>query len=349
MATSPDDRRARLSDIATHAGVSEATVSRVLNDRPGVASGTRATVLTALDVLGYDRPTRLRPKAVSLVGLIVPELSNPVFPAFAQAVETSLARRGLTPVLCTQTLDGIHEDEYVEMLLDRGVAGLICISGQHADTHTSVERYQRLRDQGLPLVLVNGYREGVDATFVSADDAAAMHLAVSHLADLGHTRVGLAVGQDRYVPVQRKVAGFVDSLRRRLGLDEEEARALVATSFFTLEGGASAAQALVERGASAIVCGSDVMALGVVRQARAMGLQVPADLSVVGYDDSPLMGFTDPPLTTIRQSVAAMGQAAASALVAEIHGEPAPRRELVFAPELVLRRTTAAAPRRSVV
>src|SRR5699024_11234538 len=98
-----------------HAGVSEATVSRVLNDKPGVGSETRKAVLTALDVLGYERPARLRQRSAGLVGMVIPELGNPVFPMFAQAAEGALAQRGYTPVLCTQTPGGITEDEYVEL------------------------------------------------------------------------------------------------------------------------------------------------------------------------------------------------------------------------------------------
>ena len=98
--------RARLSDIAQQAEVSEATVSRVLNDRPGVAPETRQAVLTALDVLGYERPARLRKRSAGLVGLVVPELDNPIFPAFAQVIESTLAQSGFTPVLCTQTPAG---------------------------------------------------------------------------------------------------------------------------------------------------------------------------------------------------------------------------------------------------
>ena len=126
--------RARLADIARHAEVSEATVSRVLNGKPGVAEATRQAVLTSLDVLGYDRPSRLKRTSAGLVGLVMPELTNPIFPAFAQVIETLLARHGYTPVLCTQTPGGVHEDEYVQMLLDRGVSGIIYISGLHADT-----------------------------------------------------------------------------------------------------------------------------------------------------------------------------------------------------------------------
>src|SRR5262245_44558270 len=125
--------RARLADIARQAGVSEATVSRVLNDRSGVSPDTRQAVYTALDVLGYALPERLRKRPAGLVGLIVPELENPIFPALAQVIESTLAQDGFTPVLCTRAYGGTTEDEYVEMLLDRQVSGIIFVSGANAD------------------------------------------------------------------------------------------------------------------------------------------------------------------------------------------------------------------------
>jgi DNA-binding LacI/PurR family transcriptional regulator len=330
----------RLADIAAQAGVSEATVSRVLNGKPGVADSTRELVLTSLDVLGYDRPSRLRRRSAGLVGLVMPELTNPIFPAFAQTIETSLAHHQFTPVLCTQTPGGVHEDDYVQLLLDRGVAGIIYVSGLHADTTADPERYRRLRDRGLPIVLVNGYHEGIDAPFISNDDVASMELALTHLVQLGHRQVGLAIGPDRYVPVIRKIQGFRASMKSLLGRDDVDE--LVERTMFSVEGGDTAAARLIERGCTAIVCGSDLMALGAIRAARRAGLRVPDDVSVVGYDDSPLIAFTDPPLTTVRQSVQAMSEAAVRALLDEIAGEPAPRAEFVFRPELVVRSSTGA-------
>jgi DNA-binding LacI/PurR family transcriptional regulator len=332
--------KARLADIAAHAEVSEATVSRVLNGKPGVADSTRELVLTSLDVLGYDRPSRLRRRSAGLVGLVMPELTNPIFPAFAQTIETSLAHHQFTPVLCTQTPGGVHEDDYVQLLLDRGVAGIIYISGLHADTTADPERYRRLRDRGLPIVLVNGYHEGIDAPFISNDDVASMELALTHLVQLGHRQIGLAIGPDRFVPVIRKVQGFRASMKALLGRDDVDE--LVERTMFSVEGGDTAAARLIERGCTAIVCGSDLMALGAIRAARRAGLQVPDDVSVVGYDDSPLIAFTDPPLTTVRQSVQAMSEAAVRALLDEIAREPAPRAEFVFRPELVVRSSTGA-------
>ncbi|MEH1014159.1 LacI family DNA-binding transcriptional regulator [Micromonospora sp. CPCC 206060] len=336
--------RARLSDIAQQAEVSEATVSRVLNDRPGVAPETRQAVLTALDVLGYERPARLRKRSAGLVGLVVPELENPIFPAFAQVIESTLAQSGFTPVLCTQSPGGVTEDEYVEMLLDRQVSGIVFVSGLHADTAANHERYRALIARPLPIVMINGYAPGIPAPFVSCDDREAVELGVAHLVALGHRRIGLITGPDRFVPVQRKVAGYRAAMRRLTELPDSELESLAELSLFGVEGGGAAAARLIDRGVTGMVCGSDLMALGAVRAARQRGLSVPHDLSVVGYDDSPLMAFTDPPLTTMRQPVSAMSVAAVRALVDEINGHAAPHSEYTFRPELVVRGSTAIAP-----
>ncbi|TNM41171.1 LacI family transcriptional regulator [Nocardioides albidus] len=326
----------RLLDVAAHAGVSEATVSRVLNGKPGVSAATRQSVLAALDVLGYERATRPKRASAGLIGVIMPELSNPIFPALAQVIEQILVRHDYIPVLCTQTPGGSTEDELVDMLVERGVTGIVFVSGIHADLSADHERYARIAARGVPFVLVDGHSDRISAPFVSADDAAATRMAVEHLVELGHERIGLALGPERFVPVVRKVAGFRDAMARR-GLDAE---GLVEHSLFTVEGGYAAAGVLLDRGCTAIVCGSDIMAFGAVRAVRARGLDVPGDVSVVGFDDSPMTAFADPPLTTLRKPVDAMGAAAVDALLDEIDGNTAYRTEFVVQPELVLRGST---------
>ncbi|AWK12585.1 LacI family DNA-binding transcriptional regulator [Streptomyces spongiicola] len=330
----------RLADIAARAGVSKATVSRVLNGNRGVAADTRDSVLAALDALGYAHPMRQRRRG--LVGLITPELENPVFPALAEVMGQALTRQGYTPVLATRPPGGSSEDELTEVLVSRGVSGIVFVSGPH----TGTARYDRLRERHVPFVLVNGFSPRIKAHFVSPDDRAAMRLAVAHLAELGHERIGLALGPVRLVPVQRKIEGFRDGMHEQLGLTARESRELVQHSLFSLEGGQAAASALIDRGCTAVMCASDMMALGAVRAARQRGLTVPGEISVVGFDDSPLTAFTDPPLTTIRQPVKAMGQIAVDALLEEMAGRPTPRTEFVFMPELVVRGSTAAGPRR---
>ncbi len=334
-----------LRTVAEKAGVSQATVSRVLNGQPGVSEATRTRVLTAVDVLGYERPSKLRVRSAGLVGLIVPELDNPVFPALAQAIETELSLSSYTSVLCTQTPGGIREDEYVDMLLEREVAGIVFVSGTHASMTSDLSRYHRLVARRLPIVLVNGFTPEIDAPFVSCDDATAIDVSVRHLVELGHRRIGLAVGPERYVPVARKIAAFGPCLQGLLPARDRTA-AVVATEF-TLEGGALAASTLLDAGCTAIVCGSDLMALGAIREIRARGLSVPRDVSVVGFDDSPMMDFTDPPLTTVRQPVGPMGVAAARALLADINGQPTAHAEIVFRPDLIVRGSTGPAHRRS--
>ncbi|GEK21829.1 LacI family DNA-binding transcriptional regulator [Cellulomonas xylanilytica] len=331
----------RLADIAQQAQVSTATVSRVLNGRPGVSGSTRQSVLAALDVLGYERPASLTTKSVGLVGLVVPELTNPVFPAFVDAIEQHLTEERFTPVLCTQSPGGTSEDRYVEVLLDHAVNGIVFVSGLHADKQANLGRYQRLRNSGVPIVLVNGYNDEIDAPFVSTDDTAAIDASVDHLVALGHRRIGLAIGPDRFVPTRRKVAAFSAALARH-GLDDGELH--VSSSLYTAEGGQAAATDLLDSRHTAIICGSDLMALGAIRAARSNGLRVPEDVSVLGYDDSPLVAFADPPLTTIRQPVDAVCRAAVDALLAEMRGEKPSRVEQLFVPELVVRGSTARAP-----
>jgi LacI family repressor for deo operon, udp, cdd, tsx, nupC, and nupG len=319
----------RLAEVAKYVGVSEATVSRVLNGRPGISQSTRNAVLTALDVLGYERPVKLRGERARLVGLVLPELQNPIFPAFAEVVAGALAKKGFTPVLCTRTTDGVAESDYVEMLLDQHVSGVVFAGGNYAQADADHDHYHRLLQRGLPAILVNASIDGLGFPRVSADDRVAVEQAYNHLSSLGHERIGLILGPRDHVPSQRKFIAF------------QGKPDLVERTIFSMEGGHAAAGRLIERGATGLICASDVLALGAVRGARRAGRRVPEDISIVGYDDSAVMTCTDPPLTTIRQPIEAMGQAVVALLVAEISGSPVIADELLFDPELVVRGSTA--------
>jgi DNA-binding LacI/PurR family transcriptional regulator len=335
----------RLTEVARKAGVSEATVSRVLNGRGGVSESTRASVLTALDILGYERPTKLRGERARLVGLVLPELQNPIFPALAEVVTGALAQRGLTPALCARTIGGISEADYVEMLLDHQVSGVIFAGGNYAHAGARHEHYQRLSDRKLPVVQINAGIEDLGFARVSTDDAVAVEQAYGHLVSLGHEKVGLVLGPEDHVPSRRKLEAVIAIAGRHGRPSPEE---YVERSSFSMEGARAAAPRLFERGVTAFICASDVLALGVVRAARRLGLRVPEDVSVVGYDDSALMNCTEPPLTTIRQPIEAMGQAAVDLLVTRIEGNSTTagvaETELLFEPELVVRGSTAPAP-----
>ncbi|NUR57879.1 MAG: LacI family DNA-binding transcriptional regulator [Catenulispora sp.] len=327
----------RLAEVAQKVGVSEATVSRVLNGRPGVSEATKTAVLTALDVLGYERPTQLRGERARLIGLVLPELQNPIFPAVAEVVGGALAQRGFTPVLCTRTAGGLSESDYVTMLLDQHVSGVVFAGGHFAEADAPHEHYHLLRERGIPVVLFNAAVEHLELPQVSTDDTVAVEQAYGHLASLGHERIGLVVGPEDHAPSRRKLAAYRDQCARHgRALDEE----LIEHAMFALEGGHAAATRLLRAGATGIICGSDPLALGAIRAVRRAGLRVPHDVSVVGFDDSAFMNCTDPPLTTVRQPIEALGRAAVTLLVNQIEGARVAAEELLFEPELVVRGST---------
>jgi DNA-binding LacI/PurR family transcriptional regulator len=330
----------RLAEVAKKVGVSEATVSRVLNGKPGVSESTRAAVLTALDVLGYERPTQLRGERARLVGLVLPELQNPIFPAFAEVVGGALAQQGFTPVLCTQTAGGVTEADYVQLLLQQHVSGVVFAGGLYAQADAPHDHYQRLVERKLPAVLVNASVDHLDFPKISCDDAVAAEQAWRHLVSLGHHRIGMVLGPPDHMPSRRKLAA-ARALAAALGgpLPDDH----VEHTMFSIEGGQAAATRLLRRGVTGVICASDPLALGTVRAARRQGLAVPDDVSVIGYDDSAFMNCADPPLTTVRQPIEPMGRAAVDLLVGQIAGRTVAPEELLYEPELVVRGSTARA------
>lgn len=331
----------RLSQVAEYAGVSEATVSRVLNGSPDVARTTREAVLSALDVCGIERPSRYRAGRAALIGLVVPDLQNPIFSAFAEALCGLLNKRGLIPVLCTRTADGVSEAHYIEMLLRQNIGGIVFIGASYADA--GPEHGRALREREIPMVLINAADENTGVPQVRVDDALAADQALTHLEALGHERIGVILGPVGHVPSARKLAGFAAFCARR-GIAADDWRRLVAHALFTMEGGATALPRLLAEGVTGIVCASDALALGAVRGARRQGVSVPRDLSVVGFDDSPFMVATDPPLTTARQPIQAMASAVVASLVAQIDGHAGANELMMFDTELIVRGSTAARP-----
>ncbi|WP_297082085.1 LacI family DNA-binding transcriptional regulator [uncultured Demequina sp.] len=333
----------RLAEVAQKVGVSEATVSRVLNDKPGVSDATRKAVLTALDVLGYERPSKLRGERARLVGLVLPELQNPIFPALAEIIGGALAQNGYTPLLCTQNAGGITESDYVDLLLAQQVSGVIFLGGNYTEANADHGHYERLRSVKLPTVVVSAPVPDLGFVAVSTDDMSAGEQAVLHLRQLGHEKIGLLLGPTAHQPSMRKLDGARRALERSgAALDP----ALVAHGLYSIESGQAGARHLLDAGATGIVCASDPLALGAIRAARRAELRVPEDVSVIGFDDSALMSFTEPPLTTLRQPIDAMGRTVIDMLLGQIAGTLEPRSELLFEPELVLRGSTGPAPTR---
>lgn len=305
--------RPRLAEIADRAHVSEATVSRVLNAKPGVANTTRRRVLDVLSDLGYDDIQRQHTGS-GAIGIVTPELSNPIFPYLAQHIESVLAHHGFISMVCSSTAETVHEQDFLDFLGAQHASGVVVINGRYALAGVGYRPYEDLVARGVPVVLVNGFDGDPPLPSVSVNVKDAASHAVDHLASLGHERIGLIVGPTRYPTATAFLDGYQRGLERNgIGFDP----LLVSETPWTLQGGQAGAAPLLERGVTGVVCSNDLMAVGVVSAAKAWGASVPHDLSVIGFDGSPLVAYTDPPLTTLRQPAAQMATAIASLLVGD--------------------------------
>jgi DNA-binding LacI/PurR family transcriptional regulator len=224
------------------------------------------------------------------------------------------------------------------------VSGVVFAGGHYAEADAPHEHYERLLQRKIPAVLINAAVEHIGYPQVSTDDAVAVEQAYGHLASLGHERIGLIVGPPDHIPSRRKLAAYVTTVERSGARVVPE---LVEHALFSLEGGHAATRRLLQRGVTGVVCGSDPLALGAVRAARRAGLSVPRDISVVGFDDSEFMNCTEPPLTTVRQPIEALGRTAVTQLTNQLEGASVTVDELLFEPELVVRGSTGPAPTRA--
>ena len=220
-----------------------------------------------------------------VLGLLIPELSNPVFPAFAEALETRAAGRGYSTVLCNTHSASIREEEYVRMLLARGVEGMVFVSPEATDVRASHDHYRQLKAEGVHMVFVNGGMPSLEVPDVGVDEQAAGYLATRHLVELGHRTIGFVSGPTRSMPARLKAAGWAVALEEA-GL-RREAELVVHAPYGPAGGAAAMGRLLDGPQPTAVICSSDLMALGAISEARRRGLTVPRDLSVVGFDDIP--------------------------------------------------------------
>ena len=332
---------ATLRDVARVAGVHPGTVSRALNPqtRSLVNERTARRVLAAAEELGY-RPNPiargLRTNRSHTIGVLVPDLMNPLFAAVVRGIEDGLREGGYTPLIANTDNDAEREQVAFEAMSARQVDGFIAA--------TARRDHWLLADQAgsdAKVVLVNRRVDSDAFPAVTGDDHEGVRLAVEHLADLGHRRIAhLAGAQSLYTGWSRH-QGFIDAMRtRRLELDPG---LIVFSGAFTASEGARCCGELLDRRRdfSAIVAGNDLLALGCYDALEQHGLRCPDDMSVVGYNDMPFVDRFRPPLTTVRVPHYELGATAAELMLEQLQGTDAPPRQLLLAPELVVRASTA--------
>ena len=334
---------ATVQQVAERAGVSAATVSHVTNNTRFVSPELRARVHAAMDELDY-RPNALarslRRGETRTLGLIVPESSNPFFAEVAQAVELAAFDRGYSVILCNSEGSPTKERLHLDVLLTKQVDGVILMSTGAEDA------LSQLVSGTIPIVIVDRDMPNMETDLVLADNRHGGYLATRHLIGLGHRRIGLISGPPGITLSEQRISGYMGALAEA-GLAPDDT--LLTHGDFHFESGRSGALILMNRPdpPTAVFACNDLMAIGVRRAAAEIGLQVPEDLSVVGFDDIQLASFTTPSLTTVAQPKAEMGRQAVRLLLGRMADRNAPAIRLVLLPDLVMRESSAARPSRS--
>jgi LacI family transcriptional regulator len=357
---------ATIADVARRAGVSTATVSRVLSGSGPARPETRERVLLAARELEF-RPSlvarSLKQRATRTLGLIVTDIENPYFPQLVRAVEDAANAEGYAILLCNADEDAQREATYLDVLVERRVDGLIVAASTIATRQRSW-----LASAPLPVVLVNTIVRNLDLPSVASDNRGGGRLAARHLLEAGHRRFGYLLPPPRNLDAPERLAGVRDELRaaglpRPAALEGAGATAdgirpqlTIAGGAPTVAGGEEAMTELIagDRPPTAVLAYNDLMAIGALRAIRRSGRRVPRDVSLVGFDDVAFAAYVEPPLTTVRQETAEMGRWAVARLTERLAdrsdaangtGDRGPARRLVLPVHLEIRKSTGPAPR----
>ncbi len=324
--------------MARAAGVSQSTVSRALRGDPRVREQTRNRIAEAARKLGYvpnSLASSLVTRSTRTVGVIVSDLTNPFFPSLLTPIYDEFQLMGYRVVLFTERTDIPTGQDALSRLLDRSVDGVL------VTTATLDSRFaDLLLQRGLPMVLLNRYIDGLDVDRVVSDNHGGAHAGGRYLVELGHRRIAVVRGPSNPSTSRDRLAGLTDALRTHgLELDPN----LVREGSYSHQSGYQHTQNLLRLAdpPTAIFCGNDVVAFGAMDAARAQQVRVPADVSILGFDDIPMAAWEVFQLSTIRQSIGDMARAATRMLAERIEhpGDIGPGREQVFASSLVKRST----------
>lgn len=333
---------ATIKDVARDAGVSTASVSRVLSGQDGVSAEMRERVLTVVRRLDY-RPNALakslRVEATRTLGLVISNVKNPFFTDVARAVEDAAGEREYSVILGNADEDPEKERRYLDALLQRRVDGLI-VSPARAESQLLSE----VASSEMPLVFVDRSIEGLEAPVVRADGRRAVGELVEYLVGLGHERLAIISGPPEVVSGRERLEAFLSRAEAAgVPLGEEYVR----FGNFRRESGATAMEELLRLTdpPTVVFAANNLMALGALQSVKRAGLKIPEDVSLASFDDVTWFELLEPPVTAIAQPTRELGEAAARMLLEMIEGESRPDSHVVPA-ELVVRRSCAGPRRR---
>ncbi|MBI5958686.1 MAG: LacI family DNA-binding transcriptional regulator [Chloroflexi bacterium] len=327
-----------LKDVADHAQVSRATVSRVLNNNPSVDEDLRVRVLESIRLLGYQpnrAARRLRASSSDVLGLIISDIENPFFISVVRGVEDSAYANHMSVVLCNTDEDPVKQRMYLSVMQAERVAGLI-ISPTNAN-----EDFAELRQVGIPIILLDRRTDKFETDAVSIDNVGGAYLAVKHLIDLGYERIGMIGGSPHLTTGRERYEGYRKALHAAgMKIDEK----LIKVGNFKTESGYALAKEFITspQPPRAIFVANNLMTLGTLRVLREHGVRVPQDIALVGFDDMPWSSELCPPLTAVSQPTYELGQETVQLLLRRLADSDAPIRTVTLQPRLVIRESCGA-------
>jgi LacI family transcriptional regulator len=340
--STPGSRRRRptIYDVARLAGVSTATVSRALNDTGRVAAAKRAAIDAAVEQLGYRPNTIARSlvtRSTQTIALLLPEITNPFYAELVTGIQQLTLERDYTMLLCTTDFDPEQEERYLRLLRAKHVDGAL-VDGLVLPP----ERIARFVEDGFPIVCLDRDVNSPAVPLVQVDNRMGARLATEHLLALGHARIAHIMGAPARISEER-LLGYQAALAHA-GVAADSS--LVALGNFTESDGHDAMHALLSRetGLTAVFAANDLSAIGAMNAIVASGRSVPADISIVGFDDLRLAQYTSPPLTTVRQPAGDIARHSTELLLGMIAGHKPRKLHHLFTPELVVRSSTASPP-----
>lgn len=335
------EKSAKISDIARVAGVSKSTVSKVLNNAAGISPKTREKVLKVTEELNY-RPSiiaqSLKSKRTKAIGLVLPNIMNPFFLSILKGVEDAAIDNGYIVVFCESDNKKKKESIYFQVFEERWVDGVI-FSG--VDSDSEEENYIRYQhERGIPVVLIDREIEGYFTNAVMIDNKGAASSATTYLLELGHKRIATIVGPQHIRIFTKRLEGYRLALNK-YGVEFDQN--LIVEEDLSVEGGIRASKKLLSKGITftAVFANNDLMAIGCLKEFQRNGIEVPKNVSVMGFDDIPLGLFVTPSLSTVAQPAYEMGIEAVNLIKKNIEGVSDIESKIILPTRLVLRESTA--------
>jgi LacI family transcriptional regulator, galactose operon repressor len=332
--------KVRVGDIAREAGVSTATVSRVINNYNYVSPASRERVLEVIRRHNYYPSAHARGLAsgrTNLIGLVISDIANPFFPELVKGIETAAYEKGYEVILADTNYDPRRMSNYVRRFIERGVQGVALMTSEFDQP-----LLDELARREVSVVFLDIGRPGPHSSNLAVDYSTGIEQAIAHLVQLGHRQIAYVGGPPHLRSSKRRFTAFVRSFRRHIGHEPSG----LYEGDFRIEGGRRAGEALLaspERH-TAVMVANDMMALGVAQACRAAARVIPRDLSIVGFDDIALAALAQPPLSTVTIPREVLGRKAIDALLATISDPERRGVEVDIPTSLVVRESTGPAP-----